>query len=470
LASHNEKINTCADSAPIDSLVEEDTHPKSEDLRKITAKENAVLTTNLATLPQSLDLKNTQVISFGTGIDFKLSDDVISAEGAPSSVVLPCVFGSQLQGPVLLATGMVPSNVPFSHQRALRGYYEQLKSIVVIVNDRMTDNARNLATSWRINALFIVQLIPEKEPKNADEVLSLLDSANINAVTALAGPQSLVLVQISEKYYFYRGIANTAHLDTSGLAFGSDVTSILQSAGMNSMIDTRAQRIINLQDATTIILPTSGRLVKPQNLQELLEKLPIDEITNLEADISSAVPQLQALFDQKDLQELSKALVSTLSRKISNATASVRSAYIKFLTQEYQAEDPASVRTKSTMLGELRKTTKEIQTALEPVISSLANLMSSQTTSKRTHDIKRLLRQAQIQGNVEAAKTMTFDTLAGYLETYAGEMGVMLLNIETAPYYQLLGNLKEAAIDARYVISFQSLDLLFRVLFTFAMP
>jgi hypothetical protein len=65
--------------------------------------------------------------------------------------------------------------------------------------------------------------------------------------------------------------------------------------------------------------------------------------------------------------------------------------------------------------------------------------------------MKRLLRQAQIQGNVEAAKSMTYDTLAGYLETYAADMGVMLLNIETVPYRQLLGNLKNAAIDARYV-------------------
>lgn len=45
---------------------------------------------------------------------------------------------------------------------------------------------------------------------------------------------------------------------------------------------------------------------------------------------------------------------------------------------------------------------------------------------------------------------MTFDTLAGYLETYAGDMGVMLLNIETTSYGELLGNLKNKTLDARY--------------------
>jgi hypothetical protein len=423
-----------------------------------------VFTTNSVTLPSFLALENTQIISFGTGIEFKLPNEKLPTKIQPSAVVLPCVFGSQLQGPVLLATGTIPSNVPFLDESALRDYYEQLKNIVVIVDDRMTDNARNLATSYRINALFIVQLNPENEPKNTDDVLSLLNSANINAVTALAGPQSLVLVQISDKYYFYRGLANRAHLNTSGLVFGSDVTSILESVGIDSMIDPRSKRIVNLDDSNTIILPTSGQLVQPQDLQKLFEELPVEKVQDMEEDISAAVPQLQLLLNQKDLQELSKALVSALSAKVSNATAPLRNAYITFLAQEYKMEDPESVKKKNNLLGDLRKSMKEMQRALEPVISSLANIMSSQTTSKRTHDLKRLVRQAHIQGNVKAVKSMTFETLAGYLETYAGDMGVMLLNIETVPYRQLLGNLKSAAIDARYVQpACQSLFLLLKI-------
>ncbi|KAE9364437.1 hypothetical protein N431DRAFT_563742 [Stipitochalara longipes BDJ] len=426
----------------------EDTSSSSEALHKIMAKENAVITTNSATFPSFLDLEKTQIITFDKGIEFKLPHEELSTKTQPSAVVLPCIFGSQLQGPVLLATGTVPSNVPFLDEHSLRDYYNQLKNIVVIVDDRMTDNARNLASPYRINALFIVQLTPQNEPTTTDDVLSLLNSANINAVTALAGPQSLVLVQVSKKYYFYRGLANRAHLNTYGLSFGSDVTSIVESVAMESMIDPRAERIVTLGDTNTIILPTSGELVKPQDLPILFEKLQVDQIKDLEEDISAAVPQLQLLLNQKELQELSKALVSTLSIKVSNATAPLRNAYIKFLTEEYKVVDPELVKKKNNMLGELRKRTKEMQKSLESAISSLANMMSAQTTSKRTHDLKRLVRQAQIQGNVEAVKSMTFDTLAGYLETYAGDMGVMLLNIETVPYSQLLGNLKTAAIDA----------------------
>lgn len=402
-------------------------------------------------MPSFLDLKKTQIINFGTGIEFQLPEKGHLKIEQLSTVVLPCIFGSQLQGPVLLATGKLPSNVPFLDERALLDYYEQLKNAVVIVDDQMTDNARNLATSYRLNALFVVQISPEKEPNNTDDLESLLNSVNINAVTALAGPQSLVLIQISEKYYFYRGIANRAYLNTSGLAFGSDVTSIIESAGMEPIIDPRAKRIVNLDNTNEIILPTSGQMVQPQDLAKLLEDLPIDKIKEMEDDISALVPQLQVTLNQKDVQILSQSLVSVLSAKVDSVVSPLRRAYVEFLTQNYKTTDPELMKKKNGMLGHLKKVTKDTQKALEPVISNFSNLISSQTTSKRTHDLQRLVRQTKIQGNVEAVKSMTFDTLSGYLETYAGDMGVMLLNIETMPYNQLLGNLKNTAIDARYV-------------------
>lgn len=424
-----------------------------ETLRKIMANENAIFTTDSTILPSFLNLDKTQIIKFGTGIEFELPGEGLSTSSQPSAVVLPCVFGSQLQGPILLATGTAPINVPFFDEVSLREYYQQLKSLVVIVDDRMTDNARNLATSYRINALFIVQLSPKDRPQKDDNILSLLNSANINAVTALAGPQSLVVVQIAEKYYFYRGLANRKNLNTSGLAFGADITSILQSLNLDSILDPRAERVVNLRDANAIILPTSGQLVEPQELQRLFEQVPVDQIQKLEDDISAAIPQLQVLLNQKDLSELSKSLVGALSAKVNDVTAPLRNDYIHFLTQEYEMADPESVKTKNKMLSDLRKITKKNQKALGSAITSLANMMSFQMSSKRTHDLNRLVRQAQIQGNVESVKHMTFDTLAGYLETHAGEMGVMLLNIDSTPYNQLLSNLKRGVIDARYVLS-----------------
>lgn len=410
------------------------------------AKENALIIPSGWDAPESFDNENTQIIEFGRGLRFR---DVNSPKAKSSEVILPCLFGAQLSGPVLLATGMVPMNVPFLDDVSLRNYYAQLKNVVLFVSDGMTDNARNLATTHRINALFCVYL---KAPQKADtpaEVLKIMDSININAVTALAGPQSLIVANIGSQTYFYRGLANRDILNTSSLSFGADISSIVAKYGVDGIIDPQAKRMINLDEENTIIMPTSGQLVKPSDLQKLFEDLPIDQMQSLEEDISAAVPQLQVLLNQQDLQALSQTLITTLQSKVSNVTAPLREKYIKYLTQEYKMDDPESVKTKNNMLGELRNKTKDVNKALESAVSALGNMMSAQTTSKRVHDLKRLVRKAAIQNNVAATKSMTFDTLSDYLEQYAEEMGVMFLNIETVPYHQLLGNLKSVAIDAR---------------------
>ncbi|ETS77429.1 hypothetical protein PFICI_11303 [Pestalotiopsis fici W106-1] len=444
-------ISSTSESAvlvPRTAIAREAADAPSERLRGLVNKEHAIITTDSAIFPSFVDLASTQMIRFGTGLEFILPDEKSLAKEQSSTVVLPCIFGSLLSGPLLLATGTVPTNVPFRDEEALRSYYEQLKSVVVIVDDRMTDNARNLATSYRINALFIVQITPEGEPKDTDDVLKLLDSVNINAVTALAGPQSLVLVQVFDRYYFYRGLANRAHLNTTKLAFGTDITSIIESAGAEPMTDPRVKRLIDLENANTIILPSTGQLVRVQDLQKLFEDLSVNEIQAMEEDITAAIPQLQILLNQKDLQDLSQSLVAALSAKIGKAVSPMRDAYVNLVTENSNVADPELVKKKNDTLGLLRYTTKELQKALEPVISSLASIVSVRTTSKRTYDLKRLVRQSQIRGNVEAAKSMTFETLSGYLETYAEDMGVMLLKIKDEPYRELLGGLKNAAIDA----------------------
>lgn len=424
-----------------------ETSSEAENEVQVSNKRRAVLATNSSTLPSFLAASDAQVIRFSTGIEFISSGANIRQD--ESAVVLPCIFGSQLQGPILLSTGSTPSNVPFRDEKSLCAYYEQLESIAVVVDERMTDNARNLASGLRMNTLFIVQIKTKEKHETEEQVAAVLSSANINAVTALAGPQSLVVGNIGDKFYFYRGLANHRILITTKLNFGADITDVIISNSVESLLAPKIPRLVNLNDANTIYLPYSAQVVRPQDLAGIFEGLSIAEINTMHDDITAAVPQLQTLLSQKDLQQLSKTLVDTLSAKIDKKMAPLRSEYISFITANLRTDDQAILNKKNKMLGDIRKANKEVQTVLEPVITSLANMISVQTTSKRTHDMKRLMRQAQIQNNVEATKSMTFESLTGLLEKHAEEMGVMLLNIETVPYKEMLANLKGTTIDAK---------------------
>lgn len=233
------------------------------------------------------------MIRFDTGITFESPKALNTEANGKSTVVLPCIFGDLLEGPLLLATGTKPHNIPFSDTQSLRRYYEQLESVVVVVDERMTDNARNLASLWRINTVFIVHLNAQSLPASADELQKTLNAANINAVTALAGPQSLVLVRIAEKFFFYRGIANRALLNTSRLAFGADVTSqVASSIRLSDLVEPRAQRVVHLGDENAILLPVCGRQVKPAQLRKLFDDLSIEEARSMRDDVAAAIPQL----------------------------------------------------------------------------------------------------------------------------------------------------------------------------------
>ena len=421
---------------------------------KVAAVEKrlAMITTNAEILLDYFIGPEVQLIQFGSGLEF-LEDDHNYEDTRRSGVVLPCIFGSQLEGPVLLSTGKTPKNVPFTDSKALCAYYEGLESITVIVDERMTDNARNLASSLRMNALFVVY-VELKDGENIDTaegVSQVLNATNINAVTALAGPQSLILVRVNGKLFFYRGLANPEVLDMSKLEFGADVTDTVKSVFHSSLLLPKIPRLVDLEEGNSVILPYTNQVVKVEDLAQVFEQMPLEHIkTRLHDDIIAMVPQLQSLLNQQDLQKLSKTLVDTLSSKVDKIMVPLREEYIAYLTDSFDFNDKEAMLKKNRMLGDLRKTSKETQAALEPVIASLANMMSSQTTSKKTHDMKRLLRKNQIENNVQATKEMKFDKLTELLEEHAADMGVMLLNIETGPYKQLLKTLtRDLTINAK---------------------
>jgi hypothetical protein len=416
------------------------------DSQPLPSKSHLILATQTVTIPSVGHVEDTQIIRFGNGMEWVIGYETAPLAGRSTSV-LPCILGGVLEGPLLLATGDAPRNPPFDREALLHRYYQDAATVTVIVDQEMTDNSRNLATMWRINALFIVQVIDNKTAENPD-ILPLLEDLNINAVTALAGPQSLVLAQVGKRYYFYRGIANRECFDTVGMEFGQDVTQLLQTIDFNVLMISRWSRLVNLSEENKVFLPKAKLEILPGELLGTFDGTSLEGIQLLKEDILIAVPQLQALVKQKDLEELCSMLLAIVQAKIEKATAVKKKTYVKFFTQEYKPGDVESKKRKDQLLADLRRTTKESQSSIGWLTQTLGNIVSSQNTSTKRHDLKRMIRQNAIRSNVETAKTMTFDSLAGLLEEHAEEMGVLLVNVDTDSYRQLLNNPGSADANA----------------------
>ena len=425
----------------IQEFVRADPSPSASSARKHSSPPTncgVVLATPMVTIPSFAQMEGSQFIRFGNGIYWRGETDHGPLPDKSASV-LPCVLGGLLQGPLLLATGEAPEDVPFDSDAELRQYYQQSRNVTILVSDNVTDNARNLTPPWRINGLFIIQPTRVAE-LDSSSVIPLLESLNVNAITALAGPQALVLTQVGDRYYYYRGIAKRDQFDFMEMNFGQDVTDILANADLSTLMDERWPKLINLRDENKIFLLNSGQELTLKELEGIFETLSLTEISALEEDVKAAVPQLQVLLAQNDLEKLSSRLLATIQAKITKATAGKKIDYVKFLTQDYREGDNELKKKKNALLSDLRRAVKEAQSCLGWLTQRLGNLMSSQQTSTRIHDLKRLLRQSVIRSNVEIAQSMTFESLAGLLETNADEMGVLLVNIDTELYCRILQN------------------------------
>ena len=431
LVSLNTRTQTIGSDANVSSFGDRTIAPP-------LTQNHLILATPKVTLPDLAHLESTQLIRFGTGM-FWMDEHDNDPLFDKSASTFPCILGGLLQGPLLLATGDAPEHVQFDNSIQLHQYYKSAKTVTVVVGEDMTDNARNLATTWRINALFIIQST-EGVSSDDSNILPLLENLNINAITALAGPQSLILAQVGNRYFYYRGIANRGEFDFIGMEFGQDVTAILVKADISALMERPWPRLVSLAERNKVFLPKSGREATPAELEEIFESISLSEINALEEDIIFALPQLQILLAQRELETLSSRLLASAQSKIMRHIDGKKRDYVKFLTQEYVDGDNDLKKKKDGLLGDLRRSMKESRACVGWLTRRLGNIMSSQQTSTRTHDLKRLLRQSAIRGNVEAAKSMTFEAMAELLEEHADEMGVLLVNLDTTAYSQLLQN------------------------------
>jgi hypothetical protein len=402
---------------------------------EITAAD-IMIATHGTLLPGLFDQKDQklQIIRFGKGIHWMSGDqDTATTADRNSLIVLPCILGDMLDGPMILATGEAPVNVPFNTTADLHNYYKQANSMVVVVNEKMSDNARNLATAWRLNGLFIVQRTVTA-PSDSEDVSSLLEKININAVTALAGPQALILVQLGTQYFFYRGIANAKYMDTSNLKFGQDITDLLAQITAEELMDPNWPRLVNLDEENCVYMPKINQTVRLDQLKDTFRLLSDTETREFKDDIVTMMPQLQALLSQDKLQALCSELIAQVDGKVTSRAGPWRKEYANFVTHELDISNAESCKKRENLLANLRKLTKTFQDDVQWLTQALGNIVSTQTTSSRSHDLKRLVRQSTIKGNVETTKLFNFEGVAELLEKHAKCMGIMLVNIDTSKW------------------------------------
>ncbi|KAK6532859.1 hypothetical protein TWF281_007032 [Arthrobotrys megalospora] len=390
--------------------------------------------------PECAKGKNGNYITYFQGITVH-SEEPADVDTTNKKVVLPCVLGNPLEGSMILAVGK-----PFSGAKVTYNQYKRLFDkaplVVFTVSDRMTDQARVLNPDIRCNGLFIVQTTTPLPSQSTASVEDILNDIKVNAITSLAGPQSIVVIQLGDRYYFYRGIRWTGLFEEIP-KFGEDITEAIEEIIKTPAVQTDAptqpwSNIVSIEGDTKVYF--RGTVCSTDDLYTNFTSLKLEELEKFKPDILDTLAQAQVVMSPKDLPEFTSKLQNALKAMMDSIVAPLKKEYIDtLLASKGQNRDPK-------LMEKYRRAEKQAKVAVQWLIDALGALVSSRISSTRKYDLKQMIRKQKILDNVAASKDMTYESLAGLLEEHCSDIGMVIANVEGEQFKLLLGKVKDSTL------------------------
>lgn len=400
----------------------------------------------LAIVEKGLDIpaciSAAHVIQFGAGLEILNQTNQISLE--TDDVVFPCCLGNTLEGPKILALGKPYRGVP-EPRIHLPMLFQQASIVVLNVSDTMSDQLRTLNPHERVNAIVILQtkaqydanILDKRKPRE-----EFFNNLNINAVTALAGPQSIVIVRLLDNYFFYRGIRWPGVLDFLP-SFGDDVTDFIHAIGASA----RQPKLLPWPNLTSLrdnaVVYFEGNKLPVIRIKEIFASMSLHAIEERRVDITDILTQLQSLLAVEEIQPLARNLTEVLRTKISNAIGPARQAYVDFMVKSFTVSTRNSDEIKkmeiekNSLHATYRGLEREALSACQWLINGLGDLVSARTSSTKNHDLNQLRRRNKVMENVSNAKNMTAADLSEILNEKCKQVGVIMGNIEESTFIEM---------------------------------
>ncbi|KAK6504268.1 hypothetical protein TWF506_002470 [Arthrobotrys conoides] len=396
--------------------------------------------------PECAKGKGGNYITYFQGITVH-SEEPADVDTSDKKVVLPCVLGNSLEGSMILAVGK-----PFKGAKVTYPQYKRLFDkaplVVFTVSDRMTDQARVLNPDIRCNGLFIVQTTTPVPSQSTVSVEDILNDIKVNAITSLAGPQSIVVIQLGDRYYFYRGIRWTGIFEEIP-KFAEDITEaieeIILASATRALLDMPANspkqpwtNIVSIEGDSKVYF--RGAVCPTDDLYANFTSLKVEELEQFKPDILDTLAQAQVVLSPKELPEFTSKLQNSLKKMMDQLIAPAKKEYVdNLLASKGKDRDPK-------LMEKYRRTEKQAKVAVQWLIDALGALVSSRISSTRKYDLKQMIRKQKILDNVAASKDMTYESLASLLEEHCADIGMVIANVEENEFKTLLGKVKESTL------------------------
>eukprot|EP00092_Neocalanus_flemingeri_P014469 GFUD01015613.1.p1 GENE.GFUD01015613.1~~GFUD01015613.1.p1 ORF type:complete len:859 (-),score=232.24 GFUD01015613.1:367-2922(-) len=266
---------------------------------------------------------------------------------------------------------------------------------------------------------------------------------NKNAVTALAGPLSLVLVKHGETFLYLEGIPLQG-LMKKVPEFGDIVHLEMEPLQKWALENCMDEPIVDITKCKPKIGNQSFTLPE---IISLMKTLSIDEILAMKQSILSLYYQLTRIYDDEELQIFAKELFDVLDKILT--TPEKNNAELKKLKEDFDTG-----KTKLQVSSKYKKSKEEYamkRKQLKFLMDKVSSLLSEKNASSKAMSHKQLKRFNAIKSNVDRLKTMSREDFEGSVEDSCSEMGVLVCAGEPAELKDFLDTIGKNMMRERII-------------------
>lgn len=351
-----------------------------------------ILIANQTNTTISYKFNNCQYINFSKGLVFSNRPKRIK-----SNISLPSLFGD-LEGSSILALGK-HTNITTT----LESYHKFLNNTklgIIYLSDDWKETITK-STNYVYNGIFIISTNSYYHNLSIFDILKKINRGG----TIMAGPNSIILVQINEKLYFYRGVRYHYLLETLP-EFGEDVTNNFSKDKLKNFISFGGFQTLPWNNVHKFKYDKVFYNNKKLSINTFIEKIKnynFTEIKDNQYNLIDALTQLSIIMD---------------SNTLSNFVNNIREYLDKIINQEkkqYSNIILKNIKNKkiiSTQIGLIRK----IQKSIKPLIATLGKLTSQRASNSFESDLRKQIRNNKISQNVSNANKMGIDEITKYVE------------------------------------------------------
>ena len=370
-------------------------------------------------LEEKYVVKNIPCFSFGCGIEWK-ELGYEAKKGDP--VALIPHFGVCSNSSILALASIYNGK-----KTNLFQFYKVIENSLPVfhISTKWTEQVVQTCNNL-INGIFVIHSEEIFSSKNISEILN---NTNIAGASAIAGPNSIILIQLKDRIFWYRGVCYPGLIDKIP-EFAVDVTDTLNNKSIQSYAEKHLDRIKwkRVYERNSQLIFWKDQLYSMEDIKKVFKQLDIQEISIFNDQVNDVLTQIQIILDPESLEkfvkEISNALLDCISsnKEILSISEEVRVLFSK-------REDPNSLQKIKHLVAKSRGIKNKMKKVLDPVIQKLGQMVSYKGSSKRTFNLKQIQRKMAVYNNVQKALEMSFEDKLNMLEENCSIMGLVLCKI-----------------------------------------